>query len=55
VHRTYISAIELGKVRLGLLVSMRLADALGLPLSKLIADAETHMSLAGRDRSKRIL
>ena len=40
IHRTYVSKIELGKVRLGLDVSKRVADALGEPLSRLIDEAE---------------
>lgn len=40
IHRTYISSIELGKVRLGLDVAKKIADGLRLPLSDLIAQAE---------------
>jgi transcriptional regulator with XRE-family HTH domain len=40
IHRTYISSIELGKVRLGLDIAKKIANGLGVPLSKLIADAE---------------
>ena len=40
VHRTYVSAVELGKVRLGLQVASRLSTALEIPLSTLIAEAE---------------
>jgi transcriptional regulator with XRE-family HTH domain len=40
IHRTYISSIERGKVRLGLDVAKKVADALRVPLSDLIAQAE---------------
>lgn len=40
IHRTYISSIELGKVRIGLDIAKKVADGLGVPLSKLIAEAE---------------
>ena len=41
VHRTYISSIELGKVRLGLDAAHRVAGGLDVALSRLIAEAET--------------
>jgi transcriptional regulator with XRE-family HTH domain len=40
IHRTYISSIELGKVRLGLDIAKKVADGLGVKLSDLIAEAE---------------
>ena len=40
IHRTYVSSIELGKVGISIGIASRLAEALGLPLSKLIQDAE---------------
>lgn len=40
IHRTYVSSIERGKVRLGLDVAKKVADGLGQPLSNLIAEAE---------------
>jgi transcriptional regulator with XRE-family HTH domain len=40
IHRTYVSSIELGKVRLGLDVAKKLADGLGLALSELLRKAE---------------
>jgi len=46
IHRTYISAIELGKVRLGLDAAKRVADGLDIALSILIAEAETQMQEA---------
>ncbi len=48
IHRTYVSAIELGKVRLGLAAAKRIADGLSLPLAILIADAEALVDLDGR-------
>ena len=49
IHRTYVSSIELGKVQVGLEVAARIAEALGTPLSSLIAEAET-LSDDPRDR-----
>jgi transcriptional regulator with XRE-family HTH domain len=40
IHRTYVSKIELGKVRLGLDIAKKVADALGVPLGRLIEEAE---------------
>jgi len=40
VHRTYVSSVELGKVRIGLEIAQRLALALNLTLSELITAAE---------------
>jgi transcriptional regulator with XRE-family HTH domain len=40
IHRTYVSSIELGKVRLGLDIAKKVADGLGVPLSVLVAEAE---------------
>jgi len=40
VHRTYISAVELGKVSVGIEIANALAGALGLKLSALIRRAE---------------
>ena len=40
VHRTYISAIELGKVSMGIEVAHALACALGMKLSELVRKAE---------------
>ena len=45
IHRTYVSSIELGKARLGLDISKKVADGLGVSLHKLIAEAEE----AGRE------
>jgi ribosome-binding protein aMBF1 (putative translation factor) len=40
IHRTYVSSIELGKVRLGLEIAKKVADGMGIRLSELIAEAE---------------
>ena len=40
IHRTYVSSIELGKVRLGLDIAKKVADGLGVPLHELIKQAE---------------
>ena len=42
IHRTYVSSVELGKVRTGLEIASRLANGLGVPLSELIAAAESY-------------
>jgi transcriptional regulator with XRE-family HTH domain len=52
IHRTYVSSIELGKVRLGLDIARKVAVGLGLSLSDLIARAEEEES-RGRKRPKR--
>jgi transcriptional regulator with XRE-family HTH domain len=40
IHRTYVSSIELGKVRLGLDIAKKVADGLGVALSVLLTEAE---------------
>jgi transcriptional regulator with XRE-family HTH domain len=45
IHRTYVSEVERGKVSPGLDVAKKLADALGIPLSVLVSQAEE----AGRE------
>jgi transcriptional regulator with XRE-family HTH domain len=40
IHRTYVSSIELGKVRIGLDVAKKVAEGLEIPLSELITEAE---------------
>jgi transcriptional regulator with XRE-family HTH domain len=52
IHRTYVSSIELGKVRLGLDIAKKVADGLGVALSELLAEAEGAGSQrAGRRKS----
>jgi transcriptional regulator with XRE-family HTH domain len=43
IHRTYVSSIELAKVDLGISVTLKIATALGIPLSKLIKEAENNI------------
>ena len=43
VHRTYISSVELGKVSVGIGVAYRLARALGIPLNRLLQEAEREL------------
>lgn len=43
IHRTYVSSIELGKVDVGIGVVYRIAEALNLPLSKLLKETETYL------------
>jgi transcriptional regulator with XRE-family HTH domain len=54
IHRTYISSIELGKVRLGLDIAKKVADGLGVALSDLLAEAEApvHRRTAGPKRKQ---
>ena len=40
LYRSYIADVERGARNVGLVNAMRIAKALGLPLSQLIADAE---------------
>jgi transcriptional regulator with XRE-family HTH domain len=42
IHRTYVSAIELGKVDIGISVAYKIAAALKTPLSKLIKITENN-------------
>jgi transcriptional regulator with XRE-family HTH domain len=44
IHRTYVSSIELGKVRLGLDIAKKVANGLGVALSDLIVEAERKRS-----------
>ena len=43
IHRTYVSSIELGKVDVGIGTAYKVANALGLPLSTLIKEAERNI------------
>ena len=41
IDRSFVSKVELGKVRLGLGIAKKIAVALDTPLHELIAEAET--------------
>ena len=43
IHRTYVSSIERGKVRVSIEIAFQLAKALEVPLSELIRDVEQAM------------
>lgn len=43
IHRTYVSSIELGKVDVGIEVVYKIANALNLPLSKLLRETENNL------------
>jgi transcriptional regulator with XRE-family HTH domain len=53
IHRTYVSSIELGKVRLGLDIAKKVADGLGIPLGDLVAEAEGTRPRRGKGPAKR--
>lgn len=40
IHRTYVSSIERGKVRISIGIAKQLADALEIPLSRIWRDIE---------------
>ncbi len=40
IHRTYVSAIELGKVQVSIAIAYKLAAALGVPLSQVCREIE---------------
>jgi transcriptional regulator with XRE-family HTH domain len=40
IHRTYISSIELGKVKISIAVAQQLANALKIPLSRIWQEIE---------------
>lgn len=44
IHRTYRSSIERGRVQVSIGIASKLAEALGIPLSKLIRDTERYAS-----------
>jgi len=52
IHRTYVSSIELGKVRLGLDIAKKVADGLNVALSELIAEAEREHTRRVKRREK---
>jgi transcriptional regulator with XRE-family HTH domain len=44
IHRTYVSSIELGKVKVSIGIAQQLATALETPLSKLWKEIEKELS-----------
>jgi transcriptional regulator with XRE-family HTH domain len=53
IHRTYVSSIELGKVRLGLDVAKKVANGLTIALSELLAETESgHPRLLPKKRRR---
>ncbi len=40
IHRTYVSSIELGKVQISITIAHKLAEALGVKVSKLWQEVE---------------
>lgn len=40
IHRTYVSSIELGKVQVSIGIAQQIAEALGVPLSKIWREVE---------------
>ncbi len=45
IHRTYVSAIELGKVDIGIGVAYKIAAALNISLSKIFSQVEKTFNL----------
>ena len=43
IHRTYVSSIELGKVRTSIAIAQKLATALKVPLSKIWKQVEAEL------------
>lgn len=43
IDRSFVSKIEVGKVRLGLGIAKRIADAFDVPLSLVVAEAEAEL------------
>ena len=43
IDRSFVSKIEVGKVRLGLGIAKKIADALGVPLNLVVAEAEAEL------------
>lgn len=44
VHRTYVSSIERGKVRLGIDIALRVASGLGETLTSIVEECERVLS-----------
>ena len=49
IHRTYISSIELGKVKISISVAQQLADALSTPLSRIWREIERPRKIGSRN------
>jgi len=43
IHRTYVSSIELGKVDVSISIAFKIANALNVPLSSLLKEAEKNL------------
>lgn len=43
IHRTYVGDVERGIRNIALINMVRLANALGVPLSRLISEMESHL------------
>ena len=48
IHRTYVSSIERGKVQISIGIAHKLAEALGVPLSRLWSELEAELSVEGK-------
>ena len=45
IHRTYVSAIELGKVQTSIVIAYKLTQALGIPLSRIWREIERDLGV----------
>jgi transcriptional regulator with XRE-family HTH domain len=52
IHRTYVSSIELGKVRVGLEIAKKVANGLNVSLAELIGEAERELARQPAPRGK---
>ena len=52
IHRTYVSSIELGKVRVGLEIAKKVATGLNTSLTALIGEAERELARQPAPRAK---
>jgi len=44
IHRTYVSSVELGKVQISIVIAHKIAQALGVPQSKLWQEVERKLA-----------
>lgn len=51
IHRTYVSSIERGKVQISIAIAQSVAEALGVPLSRLWRDVERALASDGESPS----